>query len=80
MLYNVGIERQTKQKQLDRKKRKKDMNQLEKIRSNAEVHGLEWAAKRQQEAMRRNPCGANSFDVFYFALFGKWPPRREKGK
>ena len=56
------------------------MNQLEKIRSNAEVHGLEWAAKRQQEAMRRNPCGANSFDVFYFALFGKWPPRREKGK
>ena len=57
------------------------MNQLEKIRSNAEVHGLAWAAKRQQEAMRRNPCGANSFDVFYFALFGKWPtPKGGKGK
>ena len=51
------------------------MNQLEKIRSNAEVHGIAWAAKKQQEAMRRNPTGANSFDVFYYALFGKWPKR-----
>ena len=57
------------------------MTQLEKIRSNAEVHGIAWAAKRQQEAMRRTPCGANSFDAFYFALFGKWPAvRKTAGK
>ena len=54
------------------------MNKLEKIRSNAEVHGVQWAAKRQQEAMRRNPSGTNSFDTFYFALFGKWPTRKER--
>ena len=57
------------------------MNQLEKIKSNVEVHGLAWAAKKQQEAMRRNPCGANNFDVFYYAMFGKWPaPKGGKGK
>ena len=56
------------------------MNKLEKIRSNADVHGVLWAARKQQEDMRRNPSGANSFDTFYFALFGKWPPLRGKDK
>ena len=52
------------------------MNQLEKIRSNAEVHGIAWAAKKQQEDMKRKPEGANTFDTFYFAIFGKWPTRK----
>ena len=54
------------------------MSKLEQIRSNAEVHGVRWAAKKQQEAMRRNPSGENSFDTFYFAFFGKWPAIKER--
>ena len=45
------------------------------VRSDVEVHGLKWAAQRQQAQFKRNPTGANSFDTFYFALFGKWPTR-----
>ena len=47
------------------------------IRSNAEVHGLSFAAKRHQEALKRQKKPSN-FDAFYFAIFGKWPALREK--
>ena len=50
------------------------------IRSNAEVHGLSFAAKRHQEALKRQKKPSN-FDAFYFAIFGKWPtPKGGKGK
>ena len=42
---------------------------VEKIRSNAEVHGTEYAAKRARKD------GIN-MDTVYYALFGKWPVRR----
>ena len=45
------------------------------VRSNAEVHGLEFAAKRHQEALKREKKPSN-FDAFYFAIFGKYPPLR----
>lgn len=46
---------------------------LELVRSNVQTHGLEWAAAYQQKQFKREPCGANTFDTFYFALFGRWP-------
>ena len=44
------------------------------IRSNAVVHGLEFAAMKHQEALKREKKPSN-FDAFYFAIFGKWPTR-----
>ena len=44
------------------------MNTAEKIRSNAEVHGISWAAAWCKK--QRIP-----FDTFYFVLFGKYPVR-----
>lgn len=47
------------------------MNNLEKIRSNIEVHGLKWAARNW--AQKRG-----NFDTFYYAVMGKWPTRQFK--
>ena len=44
------------------------MNTAEKIRSNAEVHGVEFAAVVARRA-------GIPFDTFYFVLFGKYPVR-----
>ena len=62
------------------KERKEEEMKNWQIRSNAEVHGLSFAAKRHQEACRRQKKPSN-FDAFYFAIFGKWPtPKGGKGK
>ena len=53
------------------------MNLLEKIRSNVEVHGTFWAAQHYRTVCKRQGKPSN-FDVFYFALFGKWPARSGK--
>ena len=49
------------------------------VRSNAQVHGLSFAAKKHQEACKREEKPSN-FDAFYFAIFGKWPAKRSKQK
>lgn len=45
-----------------------------KIRSNAEVHGLKFAATKHQEQCKKESKPSN-FDTFYFAIFGKWPTK-----
>jgi len=54
------------------------MNLIERIQSNMQVHGTFWAARRYREECRR-AHKIDNFDVFYFALFGRWPTRRTKG-
>ena len=44
------------------------------VRSNAAVHGLEFAAKKHKEACKKESKPSN-FDLFYFAIFGKYPKR-----
>ena len=44
------------------------MSVAEKIRSNAEVHGIQYAASVARK--QRIP-----FDTFYFVMFGKYPVR-----
>lgn len=44
------------------------------VQSNAATHGLEWAAKKHQEQCKKQGKPSN-FDVFYFALFGRYPTR-----
>lgn len=55
------------------------MFKLWKIQNNVAVHGLEYAARLQQQEFKRNPTGANTFDTFYYALFGRWPARKIGG-
>ena len=50
------------------------MTLVEKIRSNMAEHGLFWAARKYREQMRR-AHRIDNFDVFYYAVFGKWPTR-----
>jgi len=49
-----------------------------KIKNNAEVHGLEFAATRYKVECKKQ-VKPDNFDVFYFALFGRWPARSSKG-
>lgn len=49
-----------------------------KIRNNAEVHGLEFAARKHKAQCKREQKPSN-FDIFYFALFGRWPARATRG-
>ena len=56
------------------KERKEEEMKNWQIRSNAVVHGLEFAAMKHQEALKREKKPSN-FDAFYFAIFGKWPTR-----
>jgi len=46
-----------------------------KIKNNAEVHGLEFAAARYKVECKKQ-VKPDNFDVFYFALFGRWPNRK----
>lgn len=50
------------------------MFKLWKIQENVRVHGLEFAAKAHKVECKREGKPSN-FDVFYYALFGKWPTR-----
>lgn len=50
------------------------MNLLEKIRSNAEVHGLVFAARAHKAECKRQGKLSN-FDTFYFAFFGRYPTK-----
>jgi hypothetical protein len=45
-----------------------------KIRNNSAVHGLKFAAAKWKEECKRAQK-PDSFDVFYFALFGRYPTR-----
>ena len=50
------------------------MTLLEKIRLNVAQNGTFWAAQHfRKEALKEGKVG--NFDVFYFAIFGKWPAR-----
>jgi len=51
------------------------MNLIERIQSNMAVHGTAWAARRYKQECRK-AHRVDNFDVFYFALFGRWPNRR----
>ena len=47
---------------------------IEKLQSNAEVHGLAWSATQFKRAALRQGKIAN-FDTFYYAVFGRFPRR-----
>ena len=51
------------------------MTLVERIQSNMDVHGAFWAARRYKQECKRKSA-IDNFDVFYFAVFGKWPNRR----
>ena len=54
-----------------------EMTLIERIQSNMQVHGAFWAARRYKEECRR-AHKVDNFDVFYFALFGRWPARKSQ--
>lgn len=45
-----------------------------KIKNNAAVHGLKFAATAWKQECKREKKPDN-FDVFYFSLFGRYPTR-----
>ena len=47
------------------------------IKSNASVHGLAFAARQYKVECKREKK-VDNFDVFYFACFGRYPARAEK--
>lgn len=48
---------------------------LWKIQENARVHGLQFAAAQYKRESKKKGEVSN-FDVFYFALLGRWPTPR----
>ena len=47
------------------------------IKSNASVHGLAFAARQYKVECKREGK-VDNFDTFYFACFGRYPAKKER--